>query len=100
MTQLTKEEIEMIKGKAEEFACIEYPFARHYWVAVSAYIAAYTKVLLQLKAERERAEYWSKRCLAAENCLDKSPCDPDITKDQIEAHRNWEAAKKNEYKNK
>ena len=52
---LTKEEIEMIKGEAEEFACIEYPFARHYWVAVSVYTTAATKYLLQLKAERLRA---------------------------------------------
>ena len=41
-----------------------------------------------------RVEYWQKRCLAAENCIEKSPCDPDITKEQIEAHKQWEVSKK------
>lgn len=31
-------------------------------------------------------DYWKQRCLLAEVCLDKSPCDPDITSDQIKAH--------------
>lgn len=35
-------------------------------------------------------EYWRKRCQLAEKCLDESPCDPDITDDQIEAHKEWE----------
>lgn len=30
--------------------------------------------------------YWKIRCLLAEKCLNESPRDPDITKDQIEAN--------------
>lgn len=33
-------------------------------------------------------DYWKQRCLLAEQCLEKSPCDPDITADQIKA---WNA---------
>ena len=33
-------------------------------------------------------DYWKQRCLLAERCLEKSPCDPDITSDQIKA---WNA---------
>ncbi len=36
-----------------------------------------------------RLEYLSKRCQAAENYIDASPCDPDITDAQIEAYRDW-----------
>jgi hypothetical protein len=30
-------------------------------------------------------DYWKQRCLLAEKCLEESPCDPDITADQIKA---------------
>lgn len=30
-------------------------------------------------------EYWKQRCELAEKCLEASPCDPDITSDQIKA---------------
>jgi len=33
-------------------------------------------------------DYWKERCLLAETCLEKSPCDPDINSEQIEA---WNA---------
>jgi len=33
-------------------------------------------------------DYWKQRCLLAEKCLEESPCDPDITADQIKA---WNA---------
>lgn len=33
-------------------------------------------------------DYWKQRCLLAEKCLEESPCDPDITDDQIKA---WDA---------
>ena len=33
-------------------------------------------------------DYWKQRCLLAEKCLEESPCDPDITADQIKA---WSA---------
>ena len=48
--------------------------------------------LTQLKAENERLKgevyYWKTLCQLAEDCLEKSPCDPDITSEQIEA---WKA---------
>lgn len=31
------------------------------------------------------ASYWEQRCFLAEKCIEESPCDPDITKSQIEA---------------
>lgn len=30
-------------------------------------------------------DYWKQRCLLAEQCLEQSPCDPDITSEQIKA---------------
>ena len=33
-------------------------------------------------------DYWKQRCLLAEKCLEETPCDPDITSDQIKA---WNA---------
>ena len=38
--------------------------------------------------------YWKKRCKLAEKCIEESPCDPDITSDQIKAHSNWERIKR------
>ena len=35
------------------------------------------------------ADYWSERCKHAENIWEKSPCDPDITDEQIEAHNEY-----------
>lgn len=34
------------------------------------------------------SDYWKQRCLLAEKCLEESPCDTDITTEQIEA---WNA---------
>ena len=34
-------------------------------------------------------DYWKQRCLLAEKCLEESPCDPDITLEQIQAHNNY-----------
>lgn len=36
------------------------------------------------------AEYWRRRCELAERCLEVSPCDPDITKEQIVAHKAYD----------
>lgn len=33
--------------------------------------------------------YWRNRCLLAEKCLSESPCDPDITNEQINAHNSY-----------
>lgn len=33
--------------------------------------------------------YWRHRCLLAEKCLSESPCDPDITNEQIKAHNSY-----------
>ena len=38
-------------------------------------------------------DYWFNRCYCAEKFIEESPCDPDITKDQIEAHEIWQDAK-------
>ena len=35
------------------------------------------------------ADYWEKRCKAAEKFIDESPCDPDIHADQIKAYDEW-----------
>lgn len=34
-------------------------------------------------------DYWKQRCELAEKCLEESPCDPDITSDQIKAHNTY-----------
>jgi len=34
-------------------------------------------------------EYWRTRCELAEKCLKESPCDPDVTSDQIRAHASY-----------
>lgn len=39
-------------------------------------------------------EYWRKRCLAAEEYIKESPCDPDITNEQAEAYFKWQDIKK------
>lgn len=39
-------------------------------------------------------EYWKKRCELAEKCMEESPCDPDITTGQIEAHAEWDDFRK------
>ena len=33
--------------------------------------------------------YWKERCLLAEDYISKSPCDPDITPEQLEAYNEW-----------
>lgn len=35
-------------------------------------------------------EYWKRRCEAAERFIEQTPCDPDITPKQIEAHEAWQ----------
>lgn len=35
------------------------------------------------------AAYWRYRCLLAEKCLSVSPCDPDITEEQINSHKDY-----------
>lgn len=35
----------------------------------------------------DKLKYWETRCKLAEKCLDESPCDPDITLDQSQAHK-------------
>jgi len=34
--------------------------------------------------------YWKERCLAAELYIEKTPCDPDIYPEQLEAYHMWE----------
>ena len=40
--------------------------------------------------------YWIERCKAAENFIEESPCDPDVTYDQIVAWEDWDFLKKQE----
>lgn len=48
------------------------------------------------KTIEDLLDYWMKRCIAAELFIAKSPCDPDITKEQIEAYKIWQAFKDTE----
>lgn len=41
---------------------------------------------IELKNTGRKLEYWKKRCGLAERYLEESPCDPDITKKQMEAY--------------
>jgi hypothetical protein len=38
-------------------------------------------------------EYWKKRCELAEDFIEESPDDPDVTKKQWEAYQKWIAFK-------
>lgn len=35
-------------------------------------------------------KYWRERCTLAEEYIDKSPCDPDITDNQWKAYQDWQ----------
>ena len=37
-------------------------------------------------------DYWKERCLLAEAYISESPCDPDITAEQLEAYNKWKAS--------
>lgn len=37
----------------------------------------------------DELNYWKQRCQLAEQCLDESPCDSDITAGQIKAHADY-----------
>jgi len=39
--------------------------------------------------------YWRIRCELAEKCLEESPCDPDISAEQIAAHKSYNEFLKN-----
>lgn len=49
---------------------------------------------MELDALAKVKDYWYNRCYQAENFIEKSPCDPDITAEQIEAHKIWQESKK------
>lgn len=44
----------------------------------------------------DELSYWKSICLAAEKYIEESPCDPDITTDQIIAYDAWLKIVKNE----
>lgn len=46
-----------------------------------------TALRSRVKELEEYAEYWKRRCKLSEKYSDESPCDPDITKEQIKAWR-------------
>jgi hypothetical protein len=62
-----------------------------YWLGKKETLEEYLPKLKQIGEGGE--SYWKKRCLLAEKCLEVSPCDPDITKEQIEAHEAWQQLK-------
>lgn len=49
---------------------------------------------MELDALAKIKDYWYNRCYQSEKFIEESPCDPDITKEQIEAHKNWQESKK------
>lgn len=44
-----------------------------------------------------REQYWKERCLAAEDFIKASPCDPDITPAQVKAHEKWSQLVHNQF---
>lgn len=52
-----------------------------------------TKIEQEIDAQTvnllSQLEYWKQRCLLAEKIIEESPCDPDITTEQIQAHRDY-----------
>lgn len=47
-------------------------------------------------ADVQEKNYWKERCEAAERVINESPCDPDITSNQIKAINVWEEIKNRE----
>lgn len=45
-----------------------------------------------------REQYWKDRCLAAEDFISATPCDPDITNEQIITGEKWQSLKDQEDK--
>lgn len=43
-----------------------------------------------VKDLESRRAYWQERCELAESYIRKTPCDPDVTKDQLKAYREWQ----------
>lgn len=46
---------------------------------------------LDIKQLADRLVYWQERCAQAERCIKVSPCDPDVTSEQIQEHKLWNA---------
>ena len=44
---------------------------------------------LEQQVNSVELDYWKQRCELAEKCIEESPCDPDITSDQIKAHNDY-----------
>ena len=36
-----------------------------------------------------KSEYWRERCILAETYIRNSPCDPDITLNQLTSYKEW-----------
>jgi hypothetical protein len=45
---------------------------------------------IELPSDEKYKSYWEKRCELAENYINESPCDPDITNDQLKAYNQWQ----------
>ena len=43
----------------------------------------------KMSKKLSKTEYWKQRCLLAEKCIEESPCDPDITEEQIKAFKEY-----------
>lgn len=58
-----------------------------YWIEYDEYKKLLDKYnsALTIPIVSGSADYWSERCKLAETCIEESPCDPDITNDQIKA---------------
>lgn len=68
----------------------------YYKVSRQAYLSACRKRWEEMQQQESELEemtkqkdYWFNRCYHAEKFIEASPSDPDITTDQIEAHKNW-----------
>lgn len=46
-------------------------------------------VVVMTKEGFEEIQYWKTRCKLSEQCIEESPCDPDITEGQIIAHKKY-----------
>jgi len=63
---------------------------QEYWKSASALMEEYAALkAIKNDAQLSNEEYWKQRCLLAEKCLEESPCDPDMTRDQIKAHSEY-----------
>ena len=94
---MTKKEILLKQKNAENAPLTSYIGVDGYvWKMIENAMEEYHQAKLKLLGIANVSgsllsdlDYWKLRCELAEKCIEESPCDPDITSDQIKAHNDY-----------